>query len=459
MIQSTSKGNDELHLKKVFAITIPILFFFLTCYHCNSIDDSFTITDSTFTNNSTSTIIRMDTVYLFETEGRHTTLFGGLRSCTLMVDNNVVSDTTEDSIYFKISHVRDTLLIVNDTLAGRAVLTSADINSWKTVLYHFMYPDMYFFGKLFSNFLDSAIYDSIVKTSETALIPTVSQQNIFLEAMNKIVRYPDLFHDYREDMWMEIQIEEEDNFNRELIYLIDRGIMLDTSGEIQSGVLSESETEALRWFNLRILIRFFDLSPEAGYPPLFKPHPVTNRFSLMSFQRGSTIDNLKNNQIQRILNTNASGLFQIAYSDLHGNFKNKLPIEIILPTPFKTNSSWQITPLLRPNIPLVPSGMIDSLVFPGQGCLRYDENMSTFESFFYTLNVYYLLNGTIINNGTQEHIFGSIKIAFRFKFLLAEFNSSKRGILTGYTSDINIQKNTATQKSLYKEKIRMKVVK
>lgn len=425
---------------------------------CNTIDDSFTLLNTTLTNNSTSTTNRRDTVYLFETEGRHSVLFGGLRSCTLSVDGKIVSDTTDDSIYFRISHIRDTLLKINDTISGRAVLTLEDIDSWKTVLYHFANPDMYLFGKLFSDFMDTINYKSIAKLSDTVIMPSQLQQNIIIETMNKIVQYHNLFYDYREDMWMEMQIEEEDNFNRELKYLIDRGLMLDTTGEIKTGKLSEMDSEALRWFNLRILIRFFDLSPEAGYVILFRPHTATNRFSLMHFQRGNSLGDLKNHKIERILNTRSSGFSQITYSNLSGNFRDKLQIENLSQVPFQTNSNWQITSLFWPNIPTIPLRYNDSIIYPGQAYLKYDEKLSNFDTFYYILNIYYLLNGTIVDSdGIEKHIFGSIKIAYFFKFLFAEFNSSKRGVLTGYTSDICIQKNSASKKSHYQEKIRMKV--
>ena len=438
-------------MNKFILPIITFSFFLLIEYNCNYIPDNSFIADSTFTLYDKDIFFRFDTLYLFNTKHNHTVDFQGVYSCTLIVNNEITEVKEYDSIYQRITHLKDTIIHLGDSLLGRAGLCLQDINNWNVVKHHFLFPVEYLLGTLFSEYIaDITLYNSIVQAFQNNSPLTELQKSEIVSALNDMISTCNLFERYREEIL--IEVEDTKKIEKETGRLIYEQIMIDTTGKLKSGELTEYEKEALKWFNL-YLFKYLGTAPMEKTRMLYA-YPVSQRVHTVLLHRDTSKQMSGGKKLKLFIGIDKTGLFLHGYIYINGGFTTNFYGDKITPMPFLTGTNWLIPPVCYPDIAHVPYENFGSLLLPGRAYMRYKRELSNEDSSRYEMTLYYPLNGTVKEGDGFVTIIGTLSIRIGFTKITYASNFEQVALLRAWDTEINIQKTYSDgQKKEYKEKI------
>lgn len=376
-----------------------LLYILVFHFCCNTISDNVKLTQSDLIN-PLAPIYRPETLYIFNTKQSNAVFLGGVRLCTTAISAQGAATTTADSVYCKITHLKDTLIMLNDTLVGKAQLTAADIEDWRTVRYNIVHP--YLLGQVLVDFIPPVDYDSMKQSCLTSFVPTETQKVKIILALNTVINTLDFFLRYRQQLGLFIQTEVSPEIHR----FVDESIMTDTLGTIRTG-LNEYEKEMLKWFTIDILTKQLDYSPDSTRKPMFKLNPGAQRIHMFSFEEGPSINALNTRAVKRFFAINSYHLAQVAYSDTAG-FHPVKNIKIA-DYPFTTSTQWNVTPLFWPDVPYISKEILVNNQVPGMGMVLYDAIKSKpLDTMFYNFKTYYPISGSTKENSIVTRFSGTV---------------------------------------------------
>jgi len=395
---------------------------------------------------------RFEFLYLFNTAFGDSTVFTGTKICSLTVNDTLKNSTEYDSAYFRIVHRKDTLLSIDGSTIGRALIKMEDINNWSTVAYLINNRNDLIIGSLLADVIDSSSFTAIAQTCSTAQMPSDAQKTVIIAALNKIIATQDFYYRYRHRI-LEIALFQ--HLQPQLNRFINESIMADTTGAIIGGTLSEYATEALKWFNVELFLREFDFFYDAERPRMFKIHLSSPRVHILQFEERPSVNAPPSSLIERYIAVTAQYEEQLSYKD--GTGTHAVKSKKIVSYPFTTSVNWEVTPLHGTDILLLQGPALASVQFPGQAIIEYKgANSSQRDLIFYAFKCYYPLSGTIRENSNPVYVSGAITLDIGFENIVFVYNPIRAAKLLSWNSETSIQtRNVDRQTKTYKEHLRL----
>jgi hypothetical protein len=372
---------------------------------CNTISDSVKVSQTISIPGQP--FYRPETLFVYDTKQGVSFSLGGIRTCTTVTTTSATPVVTKDSLYTTITHCKDTIIMVNGSVMGKAILTNNDIEEWMTVRYNIVHPA--FLGLLLADFIPDSLYDSILKTCLVSYILSEKQKSTIMTGLNTIVNTLDFFARYRAQMgdWITTN-----NLKPEVNRFIAEKIMIDTLGTLKQS-LNEYEQEALKWFTIDIMTKQLDYAPDSTRKRMFKLNPGTPHIHKFLFQEKTAPTAVPTRKVIRFFATTSDHEAQVGYTDRNG-FHATSTVKIA-DFRFITNVGWSVTPLFWPDVPFVPPSIIQNAPEPGAGVILYDaEKSSGKDTLYYDFKTYYPLCGQVKNDDRIITVLSSNTSVLRF---------------------------------------------
>ncbi len=373
--------------------------------HCNTIPD--TVAYQEFNPDIHDAFIKSEWCYLFNTEYGYAETFGGVCSSVVVVEGDTTRFEPQDSIYMRISRIKDTVLVFNNTTYGDVRFDTTDIGSWSSVIYY-LFTQQGFIGQTLVSFLDSADYVSMITILAELDSLTDYHKMDVVNAFNAMVTTPDFYFQYRKQFPPTVSYEKLSNqINR----LVAEGIMLDTTGAVKNS-LSFYETEMLKWFNVELIVRYLDTPPAVTLPKMLNNFLNCGHVYKMVFEKSASSDMADALRITRFISKCKNLLSQPAYID-HNNTTctvSETTRQKISDIPVLSSSSASsLAPLYWSDNPIISTEELGSLLETGHATFTYlKDGISNADTSWYCMKLYYSFTGQITREDRTIDVTGII---------------------------------------------------
>ena len=426
----------QIHINSKICCLIVFILVLLNI-NCNTISEDVTVVKSEFINEINNNDFMHDTLFIFSLNNRNQVNLSGSRSCTTYV-NNVISLINNDSIYRRITTLHPTILTMGDSTYGSATIKNNDIANWNE-LFSTVKDTARVLSKILKTYLDSNIFESIQSHSSAEQMTDLDKYNV-VTSLNELLNNELLLYNYKSALNNEIQLFPEviSSLHEDILHIVNLSIFLDTLGLVKSlPLMTESEKEAIRWFNRKIITHYLD-NPMGinNKVKIFTRYSLTGRIYPLLFQQSTSKSMVNAKSILRFLEVKNTLMSQLAYT-YENVFYSLIDYETrVFDYMWVTDIDSAVTPLFwSPEISFIPDDKIPDLLISGDAVMELTGYSSSKDTAYYNFKTFYGLSGKILYNEEPLTANGSIKTITG----IARFPGKDQGYITGWSTEIWIQ--------------------
>ncbi|MGD9200900.1 MAG: hypothetical protein PVI26_04990 [Chitinispirillia bacterium] len=406
----------------------------INCNLISIISDDVSVVKSEFFNEVKNYRYIHDTLFIFNLNYGNQVNLSGSRSCTTYV-NNAVSLIYNDSIYRRISTSSPTLLTIGDSTYGCASIKVDDIANWDSFL-STIKDTSRVLGKIIKTYLDPNTSEAIKSYNSAVQMTALDKYNV-VTTLHELLNNELLLYKYKTSLTNELKLFPEvvSSLHEDILHMVNLSIFLDTLGSAKPlNLIPESEKEAIRWFNRKIITHYLD-NPTGIYSivKIFRKYPISGRIYQLLFQQSTSKNMDSAKSILRYLEVRNSLMSQLAYTDDIG-FHSLINDETrVFDYMWVTDIDSAVTPLFwNPEVIFIPDEKIPDLLISGDAVMELAGYSASNDTAFYNFKSFYVLSGKILYNEEPLVIIGTIKTVIG----VTKFPGNDQGYISGWNTEL-----------------------
>lgn len=388
---------------------------------CNSVPTDSKIIELKFFPDQTKKYFRGDSIVIFNIQPGHVVEFSGKRKTVFHINKQLASEEINEPYYRRITTLPDTLISVDDSVRGYAKFTLDDLipnagYGWD-VLFKYIKDTTSFMNQVLSEHIDTVVLNSIYSYQAPSQL-TASDKGSLIASLNAILSDYKFYNNNMESIQTEVFVSEvQDYISVYLNLLIDAGIFIDSTGDVNPKKLSLQEKERLKWFNWFLIVWCIDnIYIAEDHGKMFNRYPSSGVIYPYKFQQGKNETSLKNSTFFRFLEMSSSGMSQLLYVN-----KNDVVIKPSLTTIAKffyvTGTYWDVSDIIwiPSDIPFLSVRDFVSMVIPGKGTVEFEDfiefdSIQQISMWYFDFKTLYTLGGYCEYNGQRLRVSGTVEI-------------------------------------------------